>query len=845
MTRYADPQRCPDCLQAIEHGITVCPSCTLPLSGPVAGRLFQTLAHADELLTALRTLEPGVVRRAEPPLVPAGLPPSDLPPAPRGLSAASVPKILLGLGAICLLVAALVFLAVTWSALGVAGRTATLVGFTVVAGGLAAWVASRNLRSAAEALSVVALGLVSFDVLGARDSGWFGDIDEAAFLVLLGAVVAVAAGAAALVVRRSPVSRLVGAEIVSTLGMTAMTGGFVIGSWFSLSAALSFAVVVAAAAAFAAHRLRLGVLAVGVAVLAALTWLVLVSTAVDRAMSNPTAPELWLDLEAWPLVVAALLVGALAAVRLLPLPVRVAGPAAAQLLLAGVALIPFLRGSTTELTLAVLAVLVVACALTWFVPKPWAFACAVTATMSTGWIVLIGGMLSVLAVARLARAGGNLWQGAVDGRLPALVFDGPDPWLLPVVTVAVVVSCVVLAESVSLVDRLLAPLADLALGLSVAAASVVATVALYPTPVWVVLGLMLTVGIAFTGWSLRGTGGTTLVVGSSFTVLAVATSLYDERLSAVALLVAVALAGGVHLRWARMPVSVAAGGVLAASLAGSVWTWGALADAHATWTALSALVVLGGLVLAVPAAGERAWRFCRDDSAIGSTRDRSAQRRFTGVEVGSLVSGVVVAVAGVAASSSSLQPTWTAAYLTTAGVVASLTALLRPDHRRVGWLGGALLATASWVRLWDIGVQAPEAYTLPSAAALAIAGLMQLRHRPGSSTMAALAPSLSLGLVPSLLWVLWEPVGLRSVLLGLACLALLVLGVRLRWAAPVGFAAAVGTLVVLRQVTPITDAVPQWVLIGSAGTLLVGMGITWERRINEARAVLGYVRALR
>ncbi len=210
-----------------------------------------------------------------------------------------------------------------------------------------------------------------------------------------------------------------------------------------------------------------------------------------------------------------------------------------------------------------------------------------------------------------------------------------------------------------------------------------------------------------------------------------------------------------------------------------------------------------------------------------------------------MVSGVVVAAAGVAASSSSLQPTWTAAYLTTAGVVASLTALLRPDHRRVGWLGGALLATASWVRLWDIGVQAPEAYTLPSAAALAIAGLMQLRHRPGSSTMAALAPSLSLGLVPSLLWVLWEPVGLRSVLLGLACLALLVLGVRLRWAAPVGFAAAVGTLVVLRQVTPITDAVPQWVLIGSAGTLLVGMGITWERRINEARAVLGYVRALR
>src|SRR4051794_19635527 len=41
-----------------------------------------------------------------------------------GLSAASVPKLLLGLGAACLLVAAVIFLAVAWSWLGIGGRTA-------------------------------------------------------------------------------------------------------------------------------------------------------------------------------------------------------------------------------------------------------------------------------------------------------------------------------------------------------------------------------------------------------------------------------------------------------------------------------------------------------------------------------------------------------------------------------------------------------------------------------------------------------------------------------------------------------------------------------------------------
>ena len=57
----------------------------------------------------------------------------------RRLPAASVPVVLLSLGALCLLVAAVVFVAVTWSLLGLTGRTLVLLGVT----GLLALVARR------------------------------------------------------------------------------------------------------------------------------------------------------------------------------------------------------------------------------------------------------------------------------------------------------------------------------------------------------------------------------------------------------------------------------------------------------------------------------------------------------------------------------------------------------------------------------------------------------------------------------------------------------------------------------------------------------------------------------
>src|SRR5262245_13475925 len=79
--------------------------------------------------------------------------PAPAPAARGGIAAASVPKILLGLGATCLLVAAVIFLAVAWSSLGVGGRTAVLVALTAGSALSGQWLARRDLGVAAEALT--------------------------------------------------------------------------------------------------------------------------------------------------------------------------------------------------------------------------------------------------------------------------------------------------------------------------------------------------------------------------------------------------------------------------------------------------------------------------------------------------------------------------------------------------------------------------------------------------------------------------------------------------------------------------------------------------------------------
>jgi len=212
------------------------------------------------------------------------------------------------------------------------------------------------------------------------------------------------------------------------------------------------------------------------------------------------------------------------------------------------------------------------------------------------------------------------------------------------------------------------------------------------------------------------------------------------------------------------------------------------------------------------------------------------------VEIGAALAAFVAATGAITmAGDTSVS---LALHLTVAGALVTASALVHADRRYLGWPGGALLAAATWVRLLDLGVEAPEAYTLPAATALLALGLLRIRQDPETPTARALGPGLLLATVPSLLWVMVEPVSVRAVLLGGGCLALVLIGAQRRWSAPLVVGAVVGAALVLRELAPYAAEVPQWALVGIAGTLLTVVGITWEHRMRDARYAATYLRRL-
>ncbi|MCR6031503.1 hypothetical protein GGQ22_08580 [Nocardioides sp. zg-579] len=688
----------------------------------------------------------------------------------RGLPTPSVPALLLGLGALCLLVAAVAFLAVAWSALGVGGRTAVLVGLTGAAAALGAVLARRGLRIAGESLSVVSLGLLALDVVGAGSAGWLGGASGAALVVTTAAVVALAAlawlptglGAPQVV---APLALLVAA--VAVVDLTGHPNVVATAGALLLAATAGLGVLTGA-----------GLLPWSAGVAAAVCWTWLASAGLVEAATYPSLRGLWAEGHGLPLLTAAALLAGLA---ILWRP-ALAGTTALLTLLA---VLPALDEGGTAAGLAVLAALVGWSALglttgtgtTLPVRLPLAGAAAGTLGMlvpmlveATLRVLLLAPPASVDAAVRLPATGTSVH--------PALAVAG---------------ALALVAAYVVGVGRAVPPVAWLAAG----ALGAVVTLALLPAPLALVVAALAAAGLLAVRTHL--TAGVLLVA-------AVGAALPSEVLVLGAL---AALVAGCVLVLER----AVAAAVLPAALAGLVWTVLTVADVEMAWRGVPVLLALAALALARP----------RPE-----------------------LEAVAVAAGAVAAALAVTGPTSLAVHLTVAGALLTMHALLVPGRRPVAWAGGLLLAAATWVRLAEIGVTAPEAYTLPSAAALLLVGLARLRRDPAAATGPALTPGLVLATVPSLLWVLaLDPVSLRAALLGLGCLALVLGGTTLRWSAPVTVGGLVGALLVIRELAPYAAATPQWVLIGAAGTALTVVGVTWERRLGDLRRAQAYVGRLR
>jgi hypothetical protein len=827
MYTYADPRVCPSCREPLPQPVSPghrCTTCGVDVGHPVAGEVFVALQRADVLVEQLRALAPEPV--PVPPVAAPSAPsapsypavPPLVVPQRTGVRTSSVPAILLSLGALCLLVAAVIFLAVAWSWLGVGGRTAVLAALTVAAAGGGLALHGRGLRLAGESIVTVALGLLVLDVLGAERAGWIGGadgLDDAGLALAAGLAVAVA-GALLCVVRRDT-GRLVVPQVAAVAGLFLAQAALPTYAGHDLLVAGAATVGFVALAAAARHgrggRLGLVVTTWAALAAAALTWLDLALTglvAVDD-LEALTVGDLWTSAGGAGLLAAALLLLGPLAVHRDEALLQVCATASAAMT-TGLVALPALDDGTTAIGITSLALGGLWTAATHAVPRARLAVAAVPATMSLVPVALVAVGL-----------GGQALQSVLSPT-GALRLDPVDPIASPALLVPAVAAVAALVHG--LLRGLLPAIArrphladHVRLVLAAVLLAGTATLALQPVPLWTVVAVLATLAAAYVVEALRrdeqpATGQALGAVGVLLAAVVIAAP--STGLLLVPLVVLAAAAGAV-LAVGRFPAAAELGGLLLPpALGGLTWVLADLAGLEG-FRALPVLVVLAAAAMAVPR-----------------------------LEL-ELATGLTAAVAALAAIPlASDTDVSLALHLTVAGALVVVHALVHPSRRPVAGVGTALLVLATWVRLADLGVHAPEPYTMPTALALVAFGLHRLRRDDDSSTALALLPGLVLATVPSLLQVLaTDPASVRAALLGLGCLVLAVGGAQLRWSAPLLVGAAVGGLLVLVELAPYAGRTPQWVVIGLAGTTLVAVGVTWERRVVELQRAAHYVGRLR
>jgi hypothetical protein len=192
------------------------------------------------------------------------------------------------------------------------------------------------------------------------------------------------------------------------------------------------------------------------------------------------------------------------------------------------------------------------------------------------------------------------------------------------------------------------------------------------------------------------------------------------------------------------------------------------------------------------------------------------------------------------------EPRFAAVVCTLWGLAIGLRAL-RPGEavttRRLLIVAAAAAELGGWLLLAGADrVSVLEAYTIPIALVALLAGWLARRTREGLSSWAAYGPALIAALGPTLASVLAEPgVPMRRLLLGLAALAVVLLGARARLQAPVVIGGSALAAVALHEIALVWDLLPRWIPLAAAGLLLIALAMTLERRrrdLARVRAVL-------
>ncbi|WP_406056647.1 hypothetical protein OG462_10375 [Streptomyces sp. NBC_01077] len=263
--------------------------------------------------------------------------------------------------------------------------------------------------------------------------------------------------------------------------------------------------------------------------------------------------------------------------------------------------------------------------------------------------------------------------------------------------------------------------------------------------------------------------------------------------------------------------------------------------------ACGAVLTATGLVFAVAAARgfEDHWTALALLLVPAATAVIGAKARPVALPVEITGAAVALPAFGLAAS----RPAFLALALALGGVLAAATAV-RPERRRfASWTAAVLFLLATWVRLAVWEVTTPEAYTLPATVPALVVGFLRRRRDPEASSWTAYGPGLAATLLPSLVAAWTDPEWVRPLALGVAALAVTLLGARFRLQALLVLGGSVLALDGLHELAPyvvqVVGALPRWLPPALAGLLLLAVGATYEQRLRDARRLRDRVARMR
>ncbi len=108
-----------------------------------------------------------------------------------------------------------------------------------------------------------------------------------------------------------------------------------------------------------------------------------------------------------------------------------------------------------------------------------------------------------------------------------------------------------------------------------------------------------------------------------------------------------------------------------------------------------------------------------------------------------------------------------------------------------------------------------------------------------------LGPGLLIGLVPSALLADSNDNWIRVTLVVAAALAVILIGASCGLQAPFVIGAAVLAKIGIWQFLEVAPLIPRWITLGAAGTILLTVGATYERRLIQAKHAARWLSALR